>query len=94
METKYLSTMELIAKVATLSAEHPDATLLVMAPSYYESYDYACSKVCHVGYEPELGFYREWPYYSKEEFLDDCGDDIDAKSVPEFHEYIILYCDN
>ena len=88
-----LSAREVISKISNLSRQYPDAKLLTMCPAC-EEYDYVFSNITGIGYEPELGFYKGWTYWSKEEFLDDCGDDIDAESVPEFHEYIILCCDN
>lgn len=87
------SVQELVSKVLELSRQHPNAKLLVMGPAYGE-YDYVFSNITGIGYEPELGFYEEWTYWSKEEFLDDCGEDIDAESIPEFNEYIVICCDN
>lgn len=92
-----LSPKEVAKMLAEQITAHPNAKLLVSSPSG-ES-DYVFCHVFDVGYEPEIGFladevldYTE-TFWSKEEYFFEYGEDPNPDEIPEFHEYIILWCE-
>lgn len=100
VETKELLPAEVAKKLAEQITAHPNAKILVsFAAAGYGEWDYVFRHVQDVGYEPELGFLIDddlgWneTFWSKDEFFSEYGDDPRPEEVPEFNEYIILWCE-
>lgn len=97
---KELSPAEVARKLAEQITAHPNAKILVSSPTTgYGEWDYIFCHVQDVGYEPELGFLIDddlgWSetFWSKDEYFSEYGDDPRPEEVPEFNEYIILWCE-
>lgn len=92
-----LSPTELVKRLSEQITAHPNAKLLVSSPS--DESDYVFCHVFDVGYEPEIGFlehkYLDYTetFWSKDEYFYDYGEDTNPEEVPEFNEYIILWCE-
>ena len=100
MTTSELSPKEVVQKLAEQITAHPNAKILVNSPTAgCEEWDYILYHVRDVGYEPELGFLIDddlgWPktFWGKDDYLSEYGDDPNPEEVPEFNEYIILWCE-
>lgn len=98
VETKELLPAEVAKKLAEQITAHPNAKILVSSPTNGE-WDYVFCHVQDIGYEPELGFLIDddlgWneTFWSKDDFFSEYGDDPRPEEVPEFNEYIILWCE-
>lgn len=100
MTTSELSPKEVVQKLAEQITAHPNAKILVNSPTTcYGECNYIFCHVQDVSYEPELGFLvdddleRSKTFWSKDEYLSEYGDDSRSEEVPEFNEYIILWCE-
>ena len=97
MTTSGLSPKEVVRKLAEQITAHPNAKILVSSPT--ADCDYVFCHVQDVGYEPELGFLIDddlgWSetFWSKDEYFSEYSDDPRPEEVPEFNEYIILWCE-
>ena len=97
MKTNELLPKEVAQKLAEQITAHPNAKILVSSPS--ADWDYVFCHVQNVGYEPELGFLIDddlgWneTFWSKNEYFSEYGDNPRPEEVPEFNEYIILWCE-
>ena len=94
---KELSPAEVARKLAEQITAHPNAKLLVSSPTAGE-WDYLFCHVLDVSYEPEIGFELEdgepvETFWSKEEYFSEYGEDPNPDEIPEFNEYIILWCE-
>lgn len=100
MNTSELSPKEVVQKLAEQIAAHPNAKILVSSPTEgHGEWDCVFCHVQDVNYEPELGFLIDdelgWNemFWSKDDFFSEYGDDPCPEEVPEFNEYIILWCE-
>lgn len=100
MTTSELSPKEVVRKLAEQITAHPNAKILVNSPTTgYGEWDYILCHVQDVSYEPELGFLINddlgWSetFWSKDEYFSEYGDDSRPEEVPEFNEYIIIWCE-
>lgn len=97
MTTSELSPKEVARKLAEQITTHPNAKILVNSPT--ADWDYVFCHIQDIGYEPELGFLvddnLEWSetFWSKDEYFSEYGDDPRPEDIPEFNEYIILWCE-
>lgn len=85
-----LTPQELLKQLQAEVEAHPNASLLVNAPSYGTEECYILCPVASVYYEPALGFFDSgWgieTYDDVEEFQELYPDE----KVPEFNEYIVI----
>lgn len=100
MTTNELSPKEVVRKLTEQITAHPNAKILVSSPTMaYADWDYVFCHIQDIGYEPELGFLvddyleRSETFWSKDEYFSEYGDDPRPEEVPEFNEYIILWCE-
>lgn len=98
MKTNELSPKEVVQKLAEQITAHPNAKILVSSPTAAD-WDYVFCHIQDIAYEPELGFLFDddlgWneTFWSKDEYFSEYGDDPCPEEVPEFNEYIILWCE-
>ena len=98
--TNELSPKEVVRKLAEQINAHPNAKILVSSPTTsYGEWDYTLCYIQDVSYEPELGFLSDDDlelndaFWNKDEYFSECGDDPRPEEIPEFNEYIILWCE-
>ena len=97
MTTSELSPKEVARKLSEQITAHPNAKILVSSPTV--DWNYILCQIQDISYEPELGFLIDddlgWyeTFWSKDEYFSEYGDDSRPEDIPEFNEYIILYCE-
>lgn len=84
-----LSPQELIDQLQKLVNEHPNAQLLVDAPTYGEEC-YALHSVCDAYYEPTLGFFDTGLEVETYDNVEEFKELYPTEKLPQFNEYIVV----
>lgn len=84
-----LSPQELVDQLQKLVNEHPNAQLIVDAPTYGEEC-YAMYPVCGVHYEPILGFFDTGWEVEIYDNIEEFKELYPTEKLPEFNEYILI----
>lgn len=100
MTTSELSPKEVAQRLTEQITAHPNVKILVNSPTAgCAEWDCILCRVRDVGYEPELGFLIDddlgWhkTFWGKDDYLSEYSDAPHSEEVPEFNEYIILWCE-